>query len=307
MATAERGIWVYAVAQCGAGATLPGFAGVAGAAVRLAAACPPDTLDPPSGGPRRVREGAPRRDYSLTAVVSDVDLAEFGPAALERNLEDLAWLERVARAHHGVIDAAARLFPLLPMRLATVYTSEATMAASLREHAAAFEAALRRLRGRTEWGVKAYAVQPPRAPDRAAGPSRDSSAPAPDGGAGSGVAYLRRRRDALSARRDSWRGAAESARVAHAELGRHAADSRLHAPQSPQLSGRTEPMVLNAAYLLDDDRAGQFAEAVDALNAQHPQLRLELTGPWPPYSFAELDTGDAGDEAGTGWARQQGA
>jgi hypothetical protein len=196
------------------------------------------------------------------------------------------------------------------MRLATVYTSEAIMAAGLREHAAAFEAALRRLRGRTEWGVKAYAAQPPRTPDRAAGPARDSSArsaPAPDGGAGSGVAYLRRRRDALSARRDSQRRAAESARMAHAELERHAAESRLHAPQSPQLSGRTEAMVLNAAYLLDDDRADQFAEAVAALNAQDPQLRLELTGPWPPYSFAEPDTGGAGDAAGAGRRRQEDA
>ena len=289
MATAERGIWVYAVARCGAGAMLPGLAGVAGAQVRLATA------------------------GDLTAVVSDVDLAEFGPAALQRNLEDLDWLETVARAHHGVIEAAARLFPLLPMRLAAVYTSEAIMAAGLREHAAAFEAALRRLRGRTEWGVKGYAAQPPRTPDRAAGPARDSSprsAPAPDGaehGAGSGVAYLRRRRDALSARRDSQRGAAESARMAHAELQRHATESRLHAPQSPQLSGRTEPMVLNAAYLLDDDRAGQFAEVVAALNARDPQLRLELTGPWPPYSFAEPDAGNAGDAGDAGRLRQEGA
>lgn len=121
------------------------------------------------------------------------------------------------------------------------------------------------------------------------------------------MAYLRRRRDALSARRDSWREAAESARLAHAALGRHAAESRLHAPQSPQLSGRTEPMVLNAAYLLDDDRAGQFAQAVAALNDRNPRLRLELTGPWPPYSFAEPDTGGAGGEAGAGWRRHEGA
>lgn len=63
-------------------------------------------------------------------------------------------------------------------------------------------------------------------------------------------------------------------------------------------------MVLNAAYLVDDDRGGQFAQAVAALDAGEPQLQLELTGPWPPYSFA---VPDAGDEAGAGWLHQEGA
>ena len=66
-------------------------------------------------------------------------------------------------------------------------------------------------------------------------------------------------------------------------------DSRLHPPQSAQLSGRSESMVLNAAYLLDDDRAAGFAAAVEALSDRHPRLRLELTGPWPPYSFTAQD------------------
>jgi len=251
------GIWVYALAEH-SGATLPGLAGVAGARVRLVDV----------GG--------------LIAVVSDVSLEEFGEEALRRNLEDLAWLEAVARAHHGVIDAAARQRTLLPMRLATVYSSEAAMVASLTGHAAQFRSTLDRLRSRTEWGVKAYVA--PAARNATSGGPRPAT-PAGQSEADSGLAYLRRRRDALSASRDSARGAAESARAVHAELARHAVDSRLHSPQSAQLSGRPEAMVLNAAYLLDDERAAGFASAVEALGERHPRLRLELTGPWPPYSF----------------------
>ncbi len=126
--------------------------GVAGAPVRLAAA----------GG--------------LTAVVSNVSLAEFGEEALRRNLEDLDWLERVARAHHGVIEAAARLFTLLPMRLAIVYSCEQTMRAGITADAGWFRSALERLRSRTEWGVKACAVT-------AAGPPASTlGRPAPTAG-----------------------------------------------------------------------------------------------------------------------------
>ena len=252
-------IWVYGLADEGTVTALPGVAGVAGARVRLVAA------------------------DGLTALVSDVTLEEFGAQALRRNLEDLAWLEAVARAHHGVIDAAARRCTLLPMRLATVYSGEAAMVASLTAHAAELRAALDRLRSRTEWGVKAYVV--PAARDAAPGASRAEPAAGQPGDADSGLAYLRRRRDALSASRDSARSAAQGARAVHAELERDAVDSRLHPPQPAQLSGRPEPMVLNAAYLLDDDQAASFAAAVKALGERHPRLRLELTGPWPPYSF----------------------
>jgi len=63
----------------------------------------------------------------LTVLVSDVSLAEFGEAALREHLEDLEWLDEVARVHHYVVEAAARLFPLLPVRLATVYSGEAAL------------------------------------------------------------------------------------------------------------------------------------------------------------------------------------
>jgi hypothetical protein len=72
----------------------------------------------------------------------------------------------------------------------------------------------------------------------------------------------------------------------HAALSRYAAETRVHTPQAPQLTGIKAPMILNAAYLLDSARGGEFAAAVTALAEQHPALRLELTGPWPPYSFA---------------------
>jgi hypothetical protein len=260
--TDRPGIWVYAIVDAGDGLTLPKVAGVAGAEVRTA----------PLGSVTSA---------GLTAVVSDADLAEVGEDALRANLEDLDWLAAVAQEHHGVIEAVARLGTVLPMRLATVYASEASMRAALAGSEPGLAAAMGRLRSRTEWGVKGYVAQP-KAP--AGGTVPEDSADA-----GAGRAYLRRRRDALSAQRESWRGASDGAQAAHAELARHCAASRLHPPQSPQLSGRKEAMVLNGAYLLDNDRAAEFSAAVAALNDSDPRLRLELTGPWPPYSFTAAD------------------
>lgn len=263
--TDDPGVWAYAITEHGGG-DLSRLTGVAGAKVRAAVA----------GG--------------FTVLVSDVDLGDFGEVALRRNLENLAWLEEVARAHHNVIDAAARLFPLLPTRLATVYSSDRAMAGVLARHCQELRAALRRVGGRVEWGVKAYAV-----PEAA---TRDGEEPGPakagrtgTGAGGAGLAYLSRRRAQLTARESSRQAALAGARAIHAELSGRAAQARLHPPQSAQLSGDRMAMLLNAAYLLDASASAGFASAVAAAATAHPELRVELTGPWPPYSFAGGEDG----------------
>ena len=65
--------------------------------------------------------------------------------------------------------------------------------------------------------------------------------------------------------------------------------ARRHHLQDPALSRATHPMVLNAAFLVDEDRVPHFCEEVRALADDRPDGAVVLTGPWPPYSFATLD------------------
>src|SRR5436190_210269 len=57
----------------------------------------------------------------LAAFVSRVPIAEFGADALRQNLNELDWLERVARAHEGVLDQVMPQTVLVPLRLCTLY------------------------------------------------------------------------------------------------------------------------------------------------------------------------------------------
>jgi hypothetical protein len=257
------GLWVYAVAEHPFEAGLGEVAGLGGTPVRAISAA------------------------GLTAVVGDVPLSEFGEVALHRNLEDMGWLEATARAHHRVIEAVAEQVPVIPMQLATVYVGDASVAALLTARQADLRDALQRTSGRQEWGVKAYAAQPAGSAATREPAARASGPPAGSGGppAGSGAAYLRRRRTELTAQRDARREVAASAEMVHAALSELATEVRLHPPQDEKLSGTRAPMLLNAAYLLEDTRGGDFAAAVTALAERLPNLRLELTGPWPPYSF----------------------
>ncbi|MFI7104992.1 GvpL/GvpF family gas vesicle protein [Nonomuraea sp. NPDC050227] len=253
MAT-DQGVYLYAVTR-DEGEGPDGLAGVAGAPVR-----------------RLAHRG-------LAAFLSTVSLAEFGEEALRRSMEDLAWLEETARAHHRVVEAVAALRPTAPVRLVTVYTGEAQVRELLDERHEQFDAVLARVAGRREWGVKAYAV--PGGAEPAADPQGATQDATP------GAAYLNRRRAALRSREADWRQAAEQARAVHEALMDVAVVGRCHRAQDPQLSGRREQMVLNGAYLVDDARAAEFARVIE--DVADRGVTVELVGPWAPYSFAALD------------------
>jgi Gas vesicle synthesis protein GvpL/GvpF len=220
----------------------------------------------------------------LRAYVSTVPLNQFDEAALRRNLEDLAWLEATARAHHGVVEAVSRTAPTAPVRLVTVYRGDDHVRRMLDERAGEFEGVLADIAGRTEWGVKVYATGG-RSIDRPGDAAGDAGMGAER--RGPGTAYLQRRRTSLRSREDARRRALARAEQIDATLAAIAVASRRHRPQDPQLSGRDEWMVLNGSYLVDEDRGDEFSVAVESFRTR--DVELHVTGPWAPYSFAILE------------------
>jgi hypothetical protein len=218
-------------------------------------------------------------DEGLAAVVSPVSLGEFGEEALRRNLEDLDWLESTARAHHAVVDAAAEHAATVPLGLATVYRNEERARSALRDRREEFTRALDRITGRTEWGVKVYA-------DLTETTSGGGTEDTPPANARPGTAYLKRRGTQRRDQEEARREILDVVDRIDDELCGIAATRRLHRPQDPQLSGERGWTVLNAAYLVDDGRAEEFRTAVARLAGLRPEIRLQLTGPWAPYSFA---------------------
>jgi len=252
----ESGTYLYAIAGSDA-PVVPAVAGVGDQEVRR--------LDSPQG---------------LTAYVSTVPLADFGEAALRRNLEDLQWLEETARAHHTVVETISRAAAVAPVRLVTVYDGDQAVEAMLDERAGEFSRILAGVAGCSEWAVKIY-QNPEAEPAEAVAASNAGASP--------GVAYLKRRQAGLRAREEAMRRTAELAEGVNAELSELAVARRLHRPQDPQLSGERRPMVLNAAYLVHDGDADAFREI--AVAPRDEAIEVQTSGPWAPYSFAVLDEG----------------
>ncbi|MEW2412832.1 GvpL/GvpF family gas vesicle protein [Streptomyces sp. NPDC046866] len=247
--------YVYAVippAPAALRELLPTLKGVAGAPVALLSAEDP-----------------------VSFAVSAVPRADFDETALKTRFEDLRWLEETARAHHHVIEVLAAHTTVLPLRMATLYQDPAGALDALRAQSGAFTAQLARLSGHAEYGVKIYVR-----------PAERDRAPAAPAATSPGKAYLAARRAQQHAHEDHYRQA-QVATERIADLARrHTAGQVRHPAQSGPLASAAEENVLNDAYLVPDGGADAFRAAVAGAARDLPGIRIEVTGPWAPYSFA---------------------
>ncbi|MFJ9577037.1 GvpL/GvpF family gas vesicle protein [Streptomyces sp. NPDC101191] len=234
-----------------------------------------------SGAVRLVGEGA------VAAAVGSVPEGEFSEAALKLHLEDLDWLEQVARAHHGVVEFLASRTTVLPLRLATVYVDDDRVREVLRRGAETFTRMLDRFAHHVEWGVKVYVET---ARDSTAPEATEADAPDP------GRAYLRRRRRQHEDRGAAWSAAEEAVRRIEAGAEGVAVELARHRPQQGQLAAGAGENVANDSYLVPAERSDEFREQVRRATRDLPGVRVEITGPWAPYSFAVLPEPEAPEE-----------
>jgi hypothetical protein len=261
--SAERGIYLYAVAADTDAAALPRGPGGVDPAAEL----------------ELVRDG------DLVALCSEVELRLLEPD--EEDEEDgLVWLERTARRHDEVLTRALAAEAVVPFRLGIVLGDRDGIRSLLRRDAAAFRDRLEQLRGAREWGVKAFAD----VDALAAAPGTNDAdlarlteeAQRQGGAAFFARKLLDRERDARVRER-----AAALAAEAHEALLPLAREAVLSPPQPREVSAYADEMILNASYLVDRAAEEALAERVAELGRRYETdgERLELTGPWPPYSF----------------------
>jgi len=218
-----------------------------------------------------VADQAPGRLAGLTGVASEPVRAvtAIGPSAvvgtvgeatgtsLASLLSGLAAIETAGRAHHDVIAHLAEAGPVVPLRFATVYPDDATIRTLLAQRHGELTRMLESFRDKQEWDVKIYVE------------------PRPDGASDDSARHSSR-----------WILAAERAeRIARTLSG--IAIKTQRRPASVPIAGEARRLVVDGAYLLDSERAREFASVVETTAAAHAALRAELNGPWPPYSFAD--------------------
>ena len=235
------------------------------------ARCPTKVPRPLTDDARLKRVGLP---VDLALLVSRVHTDEL--RIDEDDLSESGRLATLARGHDAVVRAAAGVGPVLPLRFGTVVADEAAARRLLAEHGDSAHAHLRRIGNTREWGVKLVR--------RLEGePAAVGSRPGDRAGV-SGTEYLTRRRRVLERHDAAEADAEKAADLLQESLRPHVAEA-LRRGGAPGSS-----LLLDLAFLVSPDSEADFLAAAGELR-EHlaPEgLELEVSQPWPPYSFAAL-------------------
>ncbi|MEI6785140.1 MAG: GvpL/GvpF family gas vesicle protein [Verrucomicrobiota bacterium] len=240
-----------------------------------------------SGGIEEPHPPLFRQSGGVAAIVSQVSRSEFCGPAGETNLQDLAWLAARACRHQAVLEQVMRLGPVLPTRFGTLFSSSASLEGFMRQHEAAIAQFLERVGGQEEWAVKGFFDQARAEAEwlarrRSADPGLTASSP--------GMAYLQEqslRIQAKEALDDRLAKACDDLLNELKPLASEIVPRRIVAQETPDAA---REMVLNWALLVPAAAAEDFRGRIERANAeQNPAgLTLEVTGPWPPYSFCPV-------------------
>ncbi len=235
--------------------------------------------------------GVPLRGVAhatVTAVVEPVCAREFSPETLDEKLRSIEWVARLARKHEAVLERVMRYGAVVPARLCTLFSDTQALKRSLAESEGRLRAALERIQGREEWGLKAFWDEGrlrAAAADDPALPVLDAAVAV----ANPGHAFvLRKRREARLAELVSMRLDALVDEVLDAI--EHVADEVRLRPLRPEsATGREAPMSLNAAALVNVSTRETFQATIADLSARYRDdgLVIKMSGPWPAYSFCD--------------------
>jgi len=226
----------------------------------------------------------------IAALVSEVDLQEFGESELAQNLKDLKWVTEKIWAHEKVLEKAMESRTVIPMKFGAIFISGERLEKILADSYEAFKDLLEKLDGHSEWGVKIYGdseglradVEKTSARVQLAERERAENPP--------GMAYLMQRKleTTLAEEVDLEKG--KRLQDIFNRLSAHAAHAKLGALTPRELTAKERPMIFHGIFLIAEEKVKRFVGEVANLTMEMSELgwKFQQVGPFPPYNFSEI-------------------
>jgi hypothetical protein len=221
----------------------------------------------------------------LAAVWSPVPVEDFSGPEAEERLRDLTWIGPRVIRHQEVVAGVMRHSPVLPARFGTIFSSMANLEKVMQRHSDTIAGFLKRLTDQEEWAVKGLLDRPGAKEKlfslKLAREAESLEALSP------GKRYFEEQRLRAACDQELQRWVQGVCREVWTDLRYYAAEARERRLLSRETTGSDQDMVWNWALLMPRQAVGGFQALIQDANSRYAGhgLRLECTGPWPPYSF----------------------
>jgi len=226
----------------------------------------------------------------LYAVAGKVEEEEFGQEGLKRNMADFEWVKAKASAHERIIELVMVNTDVIPFKFGTLFNTNGSLKAMLEQYGEEFEAILRKLANKQEWGFKIYCDSE----KLKASFSNDEAEilKIEDEIKSSSVGksyFLKKKKDELIEKTLNER-INECGQESFELLKELSFEAHINRLLPREVTEREDEMVLNSAFLVDKEEVSDFHNMVDTLKMHYEGkgLLIDCTGPWPPYNFCGL-------------------
>ncbi|MBA1335601.1 MAG: hypothetical protein HPY66_1226 [Firmicutes bacterium] len=219
------------------------------------------------------------------AVVSEVDLNEFGHPYIDENLENIGWLKDKAELHMEVLNEALKYTQVIPLKFCTIFYNEDKVNEFAQEHKDYLTENLSYLRNKEEWSCKVYWDKKSYIKNLVEKDSLEAEEKCEK--LSKGTAYFMRRK----LEKEYNERAIDKANIITEKvletLKRIVLEVKTSKILAKEITGRMEDMLLNCALLIDTNNKEGFLQEIDKLGSkvESKGLIFEVNGPWPPYNF----------------------
>lgn len=187
-------------------------------------------------------------------------------SVLVSDCEAVAATQENMLAHAAVVRSVLARTTPVPFRFGTLLT-EQQLRSFITTNKSALANKLAHLRGCVEMDLKT------------AWQSSNSAQAQPDPATGPGTAFLMEKRRELLGDEQSSAQRAELSGLLSTEFGSLIRDEKI----------ALQPLPVRVYHLVESSKIKEYRERVQELRGKRPELQLEVSGPWPPYSFANIE------------------
>ena len=221
----------------------------------------------------------------VTVVCSTADPREFNGPGADQRLQDVSWVGPRALRHQQVVERVMRDSPVLPCRFGTLFSSSAALRDQLEKLQPLISPFLEYVADKEEWGIKgvldsALAEAWLQASDPALIARREELSEAP------GRRYFQEKQLKADVGQQTRQWTRQVTQRLQQSLAAWAI--AVHPLRLTAANGVAREMLFNDSLLVPQNRVADLRAGVHRLNTQHAArgVTVELSGPWPPYSFS---------------------
>lgn len=223
----------------------------------------------------------------LYAIVSNVDLEQYGEVAMAEKGEDVDWLKEKAVMFMNIILEINALSSIIPMKFLTIFIAEERVKDIITENYELFIHNFSKINNREELSVKIY-CDDKKYKENVMGDEIANFEKSLVGKPKGAAFFLKKKFDGELDDKIQSR-ICNLANEFTENIKSLAIEMKSNKILAKEITEISTPMIINCAFLVDNDKQEQFSEKIDELKVSYEDngFIIELSGPWPPFSFCE--------------------